>query len=181
MRFASGVAAVAVAASLVAASPTPQEIPTYPSTPVGKKIDVSNDLTGEVLVAGEIGADPTTGEIGKVLIACRDCKVSGNIDATVRLVDEVPLYTITLSGMEAKLDLDIDISKRANITVGLFEYSETVDLPLLGLTFHPKTYIDLVFTTDVKIDLSAGIYFKLVDNATISSNILNGDLIENNL
>jgi len=159
--------------------------------PVSAHIDIGHDLSGQVLVAGHLNAGPVGAYVGgdvnvgagaavgadvEVSVICNDCHTRGKIDASVSLKNVVPALDLTITDIEAKLDLDIKASAAANIAVNLLA-APVVDLPFLGLDLAATVFLDLVLGVSTSVDLSAGLEIELVDEATLSTNILTGDII----
>ncbi|KAI1405081.1 hypothetical protein F4819DRAFT_53317 [Hypoxylon fuscum] len=195
MRFSThGSAAVAMAASLAnATAPLPAPVserhlldlglPKDLSQPISANVDLGVDLSGTTLVAGAIAnvaVPPVAGVAADVEVAvvCDTCYTKGSINASISLDKVAPALSLTLSGIEAKLDLDIKIGAAATIAVNLFTPEAPISLPLPGLKVDALVFLDLVLGVETAIDLSAGIDVKLVDEAKIETDIFAGKILD---
>ncbi|KAI1760023.1 hypothetical protein GGR53DRAFT_523419 [Hypoxylon sp. FL1150] len=195
MRFStSGSMAVAMAASVAsAATPAPVSertplsldlnLPQDLSQPVSANVDIGVDLSGTTLLAGvlaNVAVPPVVG-VGadvEVAVICDTCYTKGNINASISLDKVVPALSLSLTDIEAKLDLDVKIGAAATIAVNLFSPKDVISLPLPGLKVDALVYLDLVLAVETAIDLSAGIDVKLVDEATIETDIFAGKILD---
>ncbi|KAI5856173.1 hypothetical protein GGS23DRAFT_439156 [Durotheca rogersii] len=193
MRFATyGSTAVAVAASLASASSvsTPAErsllnldLSKDLGEPISASIDLGVDLSDTVLLAGVVAgvAVPPVVGVGadvEVAIVCDTCYTKGNIEASISFDKVVPALSLSLTDIEAKLDLDIKIGAAATIAVNLFAPVKPISLPLPGLKVEALVYLDLVLGVETAIDLSAGIEVQLVDEAFIETDIFAGKILD---
>ncbi|OTA96169.1 hypothetical protein M434DRAFT_393031 [Hypoxylon sp. CO27-5] len=195
MRFSThGSAAVAMAASLASATaPLPAsvaerhlldlDIPKDLSQPISANVDIGVDLSGTTLAAGvlaNVAVPPVLG-VGadvEVEVVCDTCYTKGNINASISLDKVVPALSLSLTDIEAKLDLDVKIGAAATIAVNLFTPEKPISLPLPGLKVDALVSLDLVLGVETAIDLSAGIDVKLVDEAKIETDILAGKILD---
>ncbi|KAI1089008.1 hypothetical protein F5B19DRAFT_495849 [Rostrohypoxylon terebratum] len=191
MRFSThGSAAVAMAASLASATAPVSDrdllnldIPKDLSQPISASVDIGVDLSGTTLAAGvlaNVAVPPVLGAAAdvEVAIVCETCYTKGNIDASISLDKVVPALSLSLTDIEAKLDLDIEIGAAAVIAVNLFTPPAPISLPLPGLKVDALISLDLVLGVETAIDLSAGIDVKLVDEAHIETDILAGKILD---
>ncbi|XXG95338.1 hypothetical protein Hte_001599 [Hypoxylon texense] len=195
MRFSTpGSVAVAMAASLASATaplPAPVsertlldlDLPKDLSQPISANVDLGVDLSGTTLIAGLIAnvAVPPVVGVGadvEVAVICDTCYTKGNINASISLDKVVPALSLTLSDIEAKLDLDVKIGAAATIAVNLFTPKVPISLPLPGLKVDALVFLDLVLGVETAIDLSAGIDVKLVDEAKIETDIFAGKILD---
>ncbi|KAI0376057.1 hypothetical protein F5Y04DRAFT_225528 [Hypomontagnella monticulosa] len=193
MRFSTqGSMAMAMAASLVSASaPAPVserhlldlDLPKDLGKPISANVDIGVDLSDTTLVAGVLAgvAVPPVLGVGagvEVAVVCDTCYTKGNINASISLDKVVPALKLSLTDIEAKLDLDIKIGAAATIAVNLFTPPAPISLPLPGLKVDALVSLDLVIGVETEIDLSAGIDVKLVDEAVIETDILAGKILD---
>ncbi|OTB00488.1 hypothetical protein M426DRAFT_26532 [Hypoxylon sp. CI-4A] len=193
MRFSThGSAAVAMAASLASATAPASvaerhlldlDVPKDLSEPISANVDIGVDLSGLTLAAGvlaNVAVPPVAGVSAGVDVAvvCDTCYTKGNINASISLDKVVPALSLSLTDIEAKLDLDIFIGAGATIAVNLFTPEKPISLPLPGLDVSALISLDLVLGVETAIDLSAGIDVKLVDEATIETDILAGKILD---
>ncbi|KAI1373172.1 hypothetical protein F4677DRAFT_448762 [Hypoxylon crocopeplum] len=195
MRFSThGSTAVAMAASFAnATAPLPApvserhlldlDLPKGLSKPISANVDLGVDLSGTTLLAGVVAnvAVPPIAAVGAdvaVAVICDTCYTKGNVNATISMDKVVPALSLTLSDIEAKLDLDIKIGAAATIAVNLFAPVAPISLPLPGLKVDALVYLDLVLGVETAIDLSAGIDVKLVDEAKIETDIFAGKILD---
>ncbi|KAG4219617.1 hypothetical protein PC116_g31904, partial [Phytophthora cactorum] len=159
------------------------DLPKDLSKPISANIDLGVDLSGTTLAAGVIAgvAVPPLVGVGadvEVEVACDTCYTKGNINASISLDKVVPALSLTLSDIEAKLDLDIKVGAGAVIAVNLFTPPSPISLPLPGLKVDALVHLDLVIGVETAIDLSAGIDLKLVDEAKIETDIFAGKILD---
>ncbi|KAI0894520.1 hypothetical protein F4806DRAFT_497765 [Annulohypoxylon nitens] len=191
MRFSThGSAAVAMAASLASATAPVSDrdllnldLPKDLSQPISANVDIGVDLSGTTLAAGvlaNVAVPPVLGAAADVEVAiiCDTCYTKGNINASINLENVVPALSLSLTDIEAKLDLDIEIGAAAVIAVNLFTPPAPISLPLPGLKVDALISLDLVLGVETAIDLSAGIDVKLVDEAHIETDILAGKILD---
>ncbi|KAI1452986.1 hypothetical protein F4805DRAFT_470394 [Annulohypoxylon moriforme] len=191
MRFSThGSAAVAMAASLASATAPVSDrdllnldLPKDLSQPISANVDLGVDLSGTTLAAGvlaNVAVPPVLGAAADVEVAviCDTCYTKGNINASINLDNVVPALSLSLTDIEAKLDLDIEIGAAAVIAVNLFTPPAPISLPLPGLKVDALISLDLVLGVETAIDLSAGIDVKLVDEAHIETDILAGKILD---
>ncbi|KAI2777807.1 hypothetical protein F4815DRAFT_480018 [Daldinia loculata] len=188
MRFSThGSAAVAMAALASATAPVSErhllDLSKDLSQPISANVDLGVDLSGTTLVAGVVAgvAVPPLVGVGadvEVEIVCDTCFVKGNINASISLDHVVPALSLSLQGIEAKLDLDVSIGAAAVIAVNLFTPPAPISLPLPGLKVDALISLDLIIGVETAIDLSAGIDLKLVEDATIVTDILAGKILD---
>ncbi|KAI2466297.1 hypothetical protein F4781DRAFT_406284 [Annulohypoxylon bovei var. microspora] len=191
MRFSThGSAAVAMAASLASATAPVSDrdllnldLPKDLSQPISANVDLGIDLSGTTLAAGvlaNVAVPPVLGAAAdvEVAIVCDTCYTKGNINASINLDNVVPALSLTLTDIEAKLDLDVKIGAAAVIAVNLFTPPAPISLPLPGLKVDALISLDLVIGVETAIDLSAGIDVKLVDEAHIETDILAGKILD---
>ncbi|KAH9886600.1 hypothetical protein F4778DRAFT_473592 [Xylariomycetidae sp. FL2044] len=190
MRFTSS-AAMAMAASLASASAV---VPASPvaerhlldldlGTPITASIDLGLDLSGRILAVGALAGvslDPLAevGALVNVDIECEECYTKGNIDASVDLSKIVPSLSLSLTDIEAKLDLDISIDAAALIHVNLVTPDVKLVIPLPGLKVEAYVYLDLILAVEAGLDLSAGVFVQLVDEASLNVDIFGGKILE---
>ncbi len=86
--------------------------------------------------------------------------------------------SLSLTDIEAYLDLDIKIGVATTIAVNLFTPDELLQLSLPGLDVSAKVFLDLVLAVESSIDLSAGVYVELVDEAHINTDLLAGTILD---
>ncbi|KAI0836522.1 hypothetical protein F5Y06DRAFT_105066 [Hypoxylon sp. FL0890] len=195
MRFSThGSAAVAMAASLASATaPLPVSVAERGllnldasqdlSQPISASVDLGVDLSGTTLAAGVLAnvAVPPVAAVGagvEVEVVCDTCYTKGNINASISLDNVVPALSLSLTDIEAKLDLDVKIGAAATIAVNLFTPENPISLPLPGLKVNALVSLDLILGVETAIDLSAGIDVKLVDEAKIETDILAGKILD---
>ncbi|KAI1408686.1 hypothetical protein F5Y13DRAFT_172077 [Hypoxylon sp. FL1857] len=195
MRFSThGSAAVAMAASLASATaPLPAsvaerhlldlDIPKDLSQPISANVDLGVDLSGTTLAAGVLAdvSVPPVAHVGagvEVEVVCDTCYTKGNINASISLDKVVPALSLSLTDIEAKLDLDVKIGAAATIAVNLFTPKSPISLPLPGLKVDALVSLDLILGVETAIDLSAGIDVKLVDEAKIETDIFAGKILD---
>ncbi|KAH7040819.1 uncharacterized protein B0I36DRAFT_391675 [Microdochium trichocladiopsis] len=190
MRFApQSAVAVAMASSLASANSVEQRTGlgldlsglTHLAKPISASVNLDQDLSGQVLAAGVL-ANPVVGDLVAVKedldisVICHDCYTRGNIEASISLEHVVPALKLSITDIEAKLDLDISASDATSIAVNLIA-APVVDLPFLGLNLGASIYLDLVLGLSAAIDVSAGVEIELVDEAVLSTNILSGEIL----
>ncbi|KAI2633277.1 hypothetical protein GGS26DRAFT_556001 [Hypomontagnella submonticulosa] len=193
MRFSThGSMAMAMAASLASASaPAPVserhlldlDLPKNLGEPISANVDIGVDLSDTTLVAGVLAgvAVPPVLGVGagvEVAVVCDTCYTKGNINASISLDKVVPALKLSLTDIEAKLDLDIKIGAAATIAINLFTPPAPISLPLPGLKVDALVSLDLIIGVETEIDLSAGIDVKLVDEAIIETDILAGKILD---
>ncbi|KAF3063982.1 hypothetical protein GL218_01015 [Daldinia childiae] len=190
MRFSThGSAAVAMAALASATAPVSErhlldlDLPKDLSQPISANVDLGVDLSGTTLVAGVVAgvAVPPLVGVGadvEVAVVCDTCYTKGNINASISLDKVVPALSLSLKDIEAKLDLDISIGAAATIAVNLFTPPAPISLPLPGLKVDALISLDLIIGVETAIDLSAGIDLKLVEDATIETDIFAGKILD---
>ncbi|KAI1855996.1 hypothetical protein JX265_011893 [Neoarthrinium moseri] len=190
-----GPLAVALAASsLVAATPNavaPAEPRTLDlalpdlgdlSKPFTEHINLDTDLSGLTLVEGvlvDAVVPPLAAAHADVDLAvkCHDCFVRGDINATVSLASLVPALSLSLSDVEAQLDLELYVGVATTVAVNLYAPVAPIELPIAGLKVSALVYVDLVLSLDAAIDVTAGIYVRLTEDALIEIDILKGELL----
>lgn len=150
---------------------------------ISASVDLDVQLQEELLVAGvlaDVTVDPILGAAAaaEVAVLCRNCYVHGSVDASISLEKVVPALSLSLKDIEAYLDLDIQIGAAATIAVNLFTPEDLIKLALPGLNVEAMVFLDLVLDVSTAIDLSAGLYVELVDEAHLDTDILSGKILE---
>lgn len=188
-----GPAAVALMAALANASPVDlaQRTPLLglgadakaDGSGVSASVSLDVSLQEELLVAGviaDVAVAPVLGAAAaaEVAVLCKNCYVHGNVDASISLKKVVPALSLSLTDIEAYLDLDIQIGAATTIAVNLFTPEDLLKLSLPGLDVEAKVFLDLVLSVQSAIDLSAGVYVELVDEATIDTDLLAGTILD---
>lgn len=190
-----GPMAVALMAGLACASPVDMSLSRRAPLPlldadasadgagIHASVELDVQLQEELLVAGviaDVAVDPIldVDAAAAVAVLCRNCYVHGSVDASISLEKVVPALSLSLNDIEAYLDLDIQIGAAATIAVNLFTPEDLIKLALPGLSVEAMVFLDLVLDVSAAIDLSAGIYVELVDEAHIDTDILAGKILE---
>lgn len=94
------------------------------------------------------------------------------------LEDLVPALSLSLTDIEAYLDLDVSLPA-TTIALNLFTPTDIISLNLLDiLDIDAMIYLDLVLGVDEAIDFTGGIYVNLVDEAILQTNILSGEILK---
>ncbi|RYP72938.1 hypothetical protein DL769_004338 [Monosporascus sp. CRB-8-3] len=150
---------------------------------VSASVSLDVTLQDEVLVAGVIADAAVPPVLGAhadadLAVICNNCYTKGRVDASISLGKAVPALSLSLTDVEAYLDLDISIGAATTIAVNLFTPDEIIELSLPGLDVAAKIYLDLVLDVEAAIDLSAGLYITLADEATLETDILTGKILE---
>ncbi|RYP78689.1 hypothetical protein DL771_000356 [Monosporascus sp. 5C6A] len=150
---------------------------------VSASVSLDVTLQDEVLVAGVIADAAVPPVLGAhadadLAIICNNCYTKGRVDASISLAKAVPALSLSLTDIEAYLDLDISIGAATTIAVNLFTPDQLIELSLPGLDVAAKIYLDLVLDVEAAIDLSAGLYITLADEATLETDILTGKILE---
>ncbi|KAI0175114.1 hypothetical protein BJ166DRAFT_163597 [Pestalotiopsis sp. NC0098] len=161
------------------------------SKPTSLDISLDADLTGKTLVEAHVavGADVDVNVTDIVdasadvdadvnlMVKCLDCYVKGDINATVSLDNLVPALSLSLKDIEAELDLELYVGVATTVAVNLYTPLEPLQLPIAGLTVGAMVYVDLVLQLDAAIDVTAGVYVKLTEEALLEIDILKGELL----
>ncbi|RYP35942.1 hypothetical protein DL767_003631 [Monosporascus sp. MG133] len=150
---------------------------------VSASVSLDVTLQDEVLVAGIIADAVVPPVLGAhadadLAVICNNCYTKGRVDASISLAKAVPSLSLSLTDIEAYLDLDISIGAATTIAVNLFTPDQLIELSLPGLDVAAKIYLDLVLDVEAAIDLSAGLYITLADEATLETDILTGKILE---
>ena len=186
MHFSNrGPMAVALMAGLACASPLPllDANANAENGVISANVELDVQLQEEILVAGvlaDVVVDPILGAAAaaEVAVLCHNCYVHGSVDASISLEKVVPALSLSLKDIEAYLDLDIQIGAAATIAVNLFTPEDLIKLALPGLNVEAMVFLDLVLDVSTAIDLSAGLYVELVDEAHLDTDILSGKILE---
>ncbi|RYO97299.1 hypothetical protein DL765_011263 [Monosporascus sp. GIB2] len=150
---------------------------------VSASVSLDVTLQDEVLVAGVIADAAVPPVLGAhadadLAVICNNCYTKGRVDASISLAKAVPALSLSLTDIEAYLDLDISIGAATTIAVNLFTPDQLIELSLPGLDVAAKIYLDLVLDVEAAIDVSAGLYITLADEATLETDILTGKILE---
>ncbi|KAK3313870.1 hypothetical protein B0H66DRAFT_365656 [Apodospora peruviana] len=145
-------------------------------------VDFSLDKTWEsnhVLFAGSwINGDAALGITDTVSLAvtCIDCWTKGTVTAKLHedIVD--PSVRLDFSGVEAYVDIGVDITAGAAYAVNLFTSNSPLGLGFPGLSVGLVFYVDLVFSLSSEIDLEGGFYVKVADGAFLEASVFGGDI-----
>ncbi|KAI0129694.1 hypothetical protein BJ170DRAFT_284481 [Xylariales sp. AK1849] len=190
-----GPLALALAASLASATPLNAAAPvaersldlslpdlTDLSKPVTENINIATDLSGLALVEGTVvgAALPPLAAAGAnvdLAVRCREGYTKGDINATVSLANLVPSLSLSLTDIEAYLDLDVSLGAATTIAVNLFAPVAPIELPIAGLKVSALVYVDLVLSVEAAIDFTGGIYVKL-DEGLLETDLLAGELLK---
>ncbi|KAF3026437.1 hypothetical protein E8E14_011798 [Neopestalotiopsis sp. 37M] len=161
------------------------------SKPTSLSVSLDADLSGKTLVEAHVavGADvdvnvtdilDASADVDadvNLVVKCNDCFVKGDINATVSLDNLVPALSLELKDIEAELDLDLYVGVATTVAVNLFTPLEPISLPIAGLEIGAMVYVDLVLQLDAAIDVTAGVYVKLTEEALLEIDILKGELL----
>jgi hypothetical protein len=111
-------------------------------------------------------------------VICKTCYTRGDINATVSLQNLVPALSLSLTDIEAYLDLEVRLGLATTIAVNLFTPVAPIELSLAGLKVSAMVYLDLVLGVDAAIDFTGGIWVKIAEKALLETNILSGELLK---
>ncbi|EOO02257.1 hypothetical protein UCRPA7_2274 [Phaeoacremonium minimum UCRPA7] len=134
----------------------------------------------EVLFSGSwINNDGGATEGVSLAITCVECYTKGVV--TAKLTDKEiinPKVRLSFEGVEAYVDLRIAMSAGATYVVNLFTSNSPIGLGFPGLSVGVVFYVDLVFALTEEIDLEAGFYVKLADDAFLEASVFGGDITD---
>ncbi|KAK6083412.1 hypothetical protein SCUP234_03762 [Seiridium cupressi] len=152
------------------------------SKPTSVDVSLDADLSGLTLVEGVLVnavVDPlaAVGADVDLIVKCNKGYVKGDINATVSVQELVPALSLSLKDIEAELDLDLYVGVATTIAVNLFAPVDPIKLPIAGLEISALVYVDLVLSLDAAIDVTAGLYVKLTEEALLEIDILKGEIL----
>ncbi|KAH8204252.1 hypothetical protein TruAng_001538 [Truncatella angustata] len=155
------------------------------SEPTSVDISLDTDLTGLTLVEGIlVGAVvPPVAAVGAevdLIVKCNKGYTKGDITASVSVQDLIPSLSLSLKDIEAYLDLDLYVGIATTVAVNLFTPVAPIQLPIIagGLELNALVSVDLVLSLDAAIDVSAGVYIKLTEDALLEIDILKGEILK---
>lgn len=104
-----------------------------------------------------------------------DCYTKGTVTASLTDEDIIdPSVRLDFSGVEAYVELELDITAGAAYAVNLFATESPIGLGFPGLNVGIVFYVDLVFSLTEEIDLTGGFYVKLADDAYLEASVFGG-------
>ncbi|KAM7207357.1 hypothetical protein V8F20_002237 [Naviculisporaceae sp. PSN 640] len=111
-------------------------------------------------------------------VVCVDCWTKGIVSAklTEDIVD--PTVRLDFHGVEAYVDIDVDITAGAAYAVNLFTSQSPLGLGFPGLSLGLVFYVDLVFALTAEIDLEGGFYVQVEEGSFLETSILGGDVTD---
>ncbi|KAI0601218.1 hypothetical protein F4775DRAFT_484624 [Biscogniauxia sp. FL1348] len=190
MRLSSqGSVAAAMAATLVSAatsaSPVDLSLPQNLdlSKPINAGLSLDVDISHTTLLAGVV-AQAAVGDIAavgadvNVAVVCQDCYVKGAVNASLSLENVVPALRLDLSDIEVKLDLDVHLDAGVTVAVRLPIPETHLSLPLPELDVGVSLYLELLVGAKTAIDVSAGVFVQLLQNAFLETNIIDGKILD---
>ena len=112
-------------------------------------------------------------------VVCRECWTKGTVTAKLTTQDIIkPVVRLDLGGVEAYVDLDIDVSASAVYAINLFTSNSPVGIGFPGLSVGLVFYVDLVFSASAVLDLEGGFYVSLEDDAFLETDVFSGDITD---
>lgn len=111
-------------------------------------------------------------------VVCVDCWTKGTVSAklTEDIVD--PTVRLDFHGVEAYVDIDVDITAGAAYALNLFTSQSPLGLGFPGLSLGLVFYVDLVFALTAEIDLEGGFYVQVEEGSFLETSILGGDVTD---
>src|SRR5688572_30653677 len=95
-------------------------------------------------------------------VVCRECWTKGDVTARLTTRDIIkPVVRLELGGVEAYVDLAVDVSANAVYAINLFTSNSPVGIGFPGLSVGLVFYVDLVFSASAVLDLDGGFYVTL--------------------
>ncbi|KAK3692661.1 hypothetical protein B0T22DRAFT_21626 [Podospora appendiculata] len=124
------------------------------------------------------GTAPGVTETVSLSVTCINCWTKGVV--TAKLSEDIvkPSVRLDFTGVEAYVDVGVDVSDGAVYAVNLFSSETPLGLGFPGLSVGLVFYVDLVFSLTAKIDLEGGFYVKLADDAFLEASIFGGDITD---
>ncbi|KAK4214526.1 hypothetical protein QBC37DRAFT_148326 [Rhypophila decipiens] len=135
----------------------------------------------ELLFAGSwINSDAGLGVTDSVSLSvlCKECYTKGTVSAKLAedLID--PTVRLDFHGVEAYVDIDVDISAGAAYALNLFTSQSPLGLGFPGISVGLVFYVDLVFALTAEVDLSGGFYVAVEEGSYLETSILGGDVTD---
>ncbi|KAM7221395.1 hypothetical protein V8F06_003170 [Rhypophila decipiens] len=135
----------------------------------------------ELLFAGSwINSDAALGVTDSVSLSvlCKECYTKGTVSAKLAedLID--PTVRLDFHGVEAYVDIDVDISAGAAYALNLFTSQSPLGLGFPGISVGLVFYVDLVFALTAEVDLSGGFYVAVEEGSYLETSILGGDVTD---
>ncbi|KAH8169608.1 hypothetical protein LIA77_10152 [Sarocladium implicatum] len=112
-------------------------------------------------------------------VVCRECWTRGTVTAKLTAQDIIkPVVRLDLGGVEAYVDLDVDVSANAVYAINLFTSNSPVGIGFPGLSVGLVFYVDLVFSASAVLDLEGGFYVSLAEDAFLETDVFSGDITD---
>ncbi|KAM7205014.1 hypothetical protein V8F33_001255 [Rhypophila sp. PSN 637] len=194
-------AAISLFSSLASASPTPVDLHVTKNPQhdlifrealelahqphLEKRLEADFSLekswNNELLFAGSwINSDAALGVTDSVSLSvlCKECYTKGTVSAKLAedLID--PTVRLDFHGVEAYVDIDVDISAGAAYALNLFTSQSPLGLGFPGISVGLVFYVDLVFALTAEVDLSGGFYVAVEEGSYLETSILGGDVTD---
>jgi hypothetical protein len=186
-------------ATLVSATPTP--INHHLLTPLNEiavrdPLDVARDPSIEKRISADFSLDhewhnevlfdgkwTENGEHDaqavSLSVVCRECWTKGDVTARLTTRDIIkPVVRLELGGVQAYVDLNVDVSASAVYAINLFTSNSPVGIGFPGLSVGLVFYVDLVFSASAVLDLDGGFYVSLEDDAFLEADVFDGDITD---
>lgn len=87
-----------------------------------------------------------------------------------------PSLKLSFSGVQAYASLGVAASAGQTFSLNLFASESPIGIGITGLDVGVVFFVDLVFSLDEAIDLSAGFVVTVPDDAYVEADILGGDI-----
>lgn len=112
-------------------------------------------------------------------VVCRECWTKGSVTARLTTQDIFkPVVRLELGGVQAYVDIGVDVSASAVYAINLFTSNSPVGIGFPGLSVGLVFYVDLVFSASAVLDLDGGFYVSLEDDAFLETDIFTGDITD---
>ncbi|KAJ8105199.1 hypothetical protein ONZ43_g7521 [Nemania bipapillata] len=122
-------------------------------------------------------SDAGLSENAELSVTCLECYTHGTVTAKVTDKDIIhPVLRLTFSGVEAYASLGVAASAGQTFSITLFSSDTPIGIGITGLDVGVVFFVDLVFSLDAAIDLSAGFSVSIPDDAFLEANIFKGDV-----
>ena len=149
---------------------------------ISADFSLDHEWVDEVLFDGKWtedgGGSPVTDSVS-LSITCVECWTKGLVTARLTTEDIIkPIVRLELEGVEAYVDLDVDVSASAVYAINLFTSNTPVGIGVPGLSVGLVFYVDLVFSASAFVDLEGGFYVSLPDDAFIETDVFDGDITD---
>jgi hypothetical protein len=92
-----------------------------------------------------------------------------------------PSLKLTFSGVQAYASLGVRVSDSDTFSVNLFKSKSPIGIGFKGLDVGVVLIVDLVFSLDAGIDLSAGFTVTVPDGSYVQVDFLSGEINESSL